>query len=199
MYRTIAFASALALLALSPPAALADEIEDQVDTALGYYKEGDLAGTITELQFVINAIRSQLAGRYVKTFPPPPAGWEAEDASEAEGMAFLGGGTTLSRAYKKTDGDATIDAQLMIDNPMIQTLGAMFSNPAILAAQPNMKRIRIGRDNAILDTDSKELTFMVGNGRGMIQLTGHNLDNDDVLVDLLKSWNLKALKDVAGM
>ena len=198
MHRTIVLVLALAVPALSPPPAHADDVAAQVDTALGYYKEGDLAGAIDELQFVINAIRGELGTRYAKTFPPPPAGWEAEDASQGEGAAFMGGGTMLNRTYKKTGSDAQIDVQLMLDNPMMQGLAAMFTNPAILAAQGNMERVRVGRENAILNTESNELTYMLG-GRGMIQFSGRNLDNGDVLVDLLKAWDLKALKDVAGM
>lgn len=190
----------LALCGLAAGPVLADEVEDQVGLALEYYQEGDLDGAITELQFAINEIRQRLSALYGETFPPAPAGWQAGEIAQEEGAAFMGGGSMVTRTYAQDGGSASIEAQLMIDNPMIQGMAAMFANPAMLAAQPNMERVRIGRDNAVLNTEpgNEELTFMLG-GRGMIQLSGNNLESTDLLVEMLKSWDLDALKDVAGL
>lgn len=195
--------AALALLLTSSPLAVADEIREQLDLAIQLYEEGDLAGTITELQFAIGEIQGRLGSVYALTFPPAPEGWTAEEASQEASPAFLGGGTIISRAYRQGNGDGTMDAQLMIDNPMVQGFAALFNNPAMISANPNMKRIRLGRENALLDFDqaagSGEITFMMGGGRAMLKIEGSGLASGDLLVATLEAWDRKGLEEAAGL
>jgi hypothetical protein len=115
----------------------------------------------------------------------------------------MGGGTMVNREYTQDAGNGRMNAQLIIDNPMIQGMAALFSNPAMLSANPNMTRIRMGRDNAILDFDDGtrrgEITFMIGGGRAMLKVEGNDLASGDDLVELLKAWDMDGLKAVAGL
>ena len=190
-------------LALAPLPAAADEIREQLDLAIELYEEGDLAGTVTELQFAIGEIQAKMGDAYALTFPPAPAGWTAEDASQEGGAAFMGGGTIVNRRYSEDGGSGSMEAQLIIDNPMIQGMAALFSNPAMLAANPNMQRIRMGRENAILEFDEAagrgEVTFMAGGGRAMLKVEGSGLASGDQLVELLKAWDMDGLRAAAGL
>ena len=200
MRRTV-LALPLLSLALSPLAA-ADEIREQLDLAIELYEEDDYSAAITELQYAIGEIQAKLGGAYAQTFPPPPDGWTAADASQEAGAAFMGGGTIVNRRYSEDGGNGSMEAQLIIDNPMIQGMAALFSNPAMLAANPNMQRIRMGRDNAILDFDEAagrgEITFMAG-GRAMLKIEGSGLTSGDQLVALLKAWDMEGLRAAAGL
>ena len=202
--RRFCLALPLAGLVLTPLAvpAMADDITDQLDLAIELYQEGDFSGAITELNFAIGEIQSRLGDLYAETFPPAPAGWSAEKATQEGGAAFMGGGTIVGRRYSENGGSGSMTAQLIIDNPMIQGMAALFSNPAMLAANPNMKRIRMGRENAVLDFDDSarrgEVTFMAG-GRAMLKVEGQNLGSGDQLVDLLKAWDMDRLKAAAGL
>lgn len=201
----LALPFAACLLAAPPLAAplAADEIREQLDLAIELYEEGDLSGAVTELEFAIGEIQAKLGGLYAETFPPPPAGWTAEEASQEAAAAFMGGGTMVNQSYREDGGNGTMEAQLIIDNPMIQGMGALFSNPAMMAANPNMSRIRMGRENAILDFDPVagrgEITFMAGGGRAMLKVEGNGLSSGDQLVELLKAWDMDGLKDAAGL
>ena len=195
--------AALALLLASASAASADDIREQLDLAVGLYEEGDLAGAITELQFAIGEIQARLGRVYAETFPPAPAGWTAEAPSQEASPAFLGGGTIISRAYRENEGGGTMDAQLMIDNPMVQGLAALFSNPAMISANPDMKRVRLGRENALLEFDAAvghgEITFLMGGGRAMLKIEGSGLASGDLLVETLEAWDRKGLEEAAGL
>lgn len=191
----------LAAAATTPLAA--DEITEQLDLARELYEEGDLSGAVIELQYAIGEIQAKLGGIYAESFPPAPAGWTAEATSQEAGAAFMGGGTILNRSYREEGGSGRMEAQLIIDNPMIQGMAALFSNPAMMAGNPNMSRIRMGRKNAILDFDQAagrgEITFMAGGGRAMLKVEGSGLASGDQLADMLKTWDLDGLKAAAGL
>ncbi len=107
----------------------------------------------------------------------------------------------LEREYQQEGGEGRLTAKLMIDNPMIQAMSAMFNNPALIAAQPNMERIRIGRDSALLkwepERGSAEVSFLM-DGRILVQVDGQGLESSDPAVALLKAWDLDALREQAA-
>jgi hypothetical protein len=201
--RLVLPALALLLGPLPPSAAGADEIREQLDLAIELYEEGDYAGTITELQFAIGEIQALLGGAFAETFPPAPAGWTAGEPNQEAAAGFMGGGTMVNRTYTEDGGSGTMEAQLIIDNPMIQGMAALFSNPAMLAANPDMQRVRMGRENAVLEFDdaagSGEITFLAGGGRAMLKIEGRNLASGDLLIDLLKAWDMEGLRAAGGL
>jgi hypothetical protein len=200
--RVFALVCALLLAAALP--ASADQVTDQIDLGKQYYEEGDLGGAINELQFAIQDIRSQLAEQYRAGFPPAPTGWTFEDSEEdsSAAMAMFGGGTAVARTYTQEGGDGSIEARISVDNPMIQGLAAMVGNPALIAANPGAKRVRVGRDNAMVQFeeggDSGQAMLIVG-GRIMLQLDGRGLENGQILEDMTQAWQVDALKKIAGM
>lgn len=196
-------ALALVFGPLAPSTASADAIREQLELAIELYDEGDYAGTVTELQFAIGEIKALLGGAFAETFPPAPAGWTAAEATQEAAAGFMGGGTIVNRRYSEDGGSGSMEAQLIIDNPMIQGMAALFNNPAMLAANPNMQRVRMGRENAILEFDEAagrgEITFMAGGGRAMLKVEGRNLAAADQLVDLLQAWDMAGLRAAAGL
>ena len=198
-------ASALALVGLAAAAgvapALADDITDQIDAAKALYQKGDFAKAASELQFAITDIQKKASEKYVSALPPAPAGWEADEA-EAQSGAMLGGGQMISRRYHEKSGDGEMTLQITIDNPMVQAMSAMFANPALIAADPQAKRIRVGGENAVLKWNpsgkSGEVSMVLG-GRMMVHLEGRDLKSDAPLQDFMKNWDMKALKTAAGM
>jgi hypothetical protein len=202
MRSTLAAALALAL-GLALPAG-ADEITDQLDQAKAYYGEGDVTGAIAELEFVLQALRGKIGQELLATFPEPPAGWTVEDKSDEQQsgqIPMLGSGTMLSRTYRASDGDASIEAQLMSGGGFLQGIAGMFLNPQVMAAQPNAKRVRVGRENAVATYDAAErsgqLVLDLG-GKGTVMLQGHALDSSDPLVALAQKWDLKKVKELLG-
>ncbi|WP_300271912.1 hypothetical protein [Halomonas sp.] len=182
-----------------------DEVTEQIELGLELYQEQEYGAAITELEFAISDIRELMAGRIGETFPEPPEGWSAAEVASSGGggaaAMFGGGGSMLEREYQQEGGEGRLTAKLMIDNPMIQAMSAMFNNPALIAAQPNMERIRIGRDSALLKWDPErgnaEVSFLM-DGRILVQVDGQRLESSDPAVALLKAWDLDALREQAA-
>lgn len=203
---------AVALFGLVGPfifaTALADDpVTEQINQGLELYQSNDYGAAITELEFAINDIRKLMSERIADTFPEPPAGWSAqtaESSSDAAGAAALFGGsmgTMLERAYTQDSGDGTLTATLTIDNPMVQGMAALLNNPMLMAAQPNTERLRIGRETGMLkwepDANRAEATLML-DGRIMMQVGGENLESPDVAADLLKAWDIDAVREYSA-
>jgi hypothetical protein len=181
---------------------LADEIREQIELGLQLYQEQDYGAAVTELEFAINDIRKLMSDRIAKTFPDAPGGWTAAEVESQSGGAgaaglFGGGGTMLQRKYSEDGGDAQLEAVLMVDNPMVQGMAALFTNPAIMAAQPNTERVRIGRESAMVKWEANrsqaEVTLLL-DGRILMQVKGRNLDSPDVAVELLRNWDIREVR-----
>jgi len=181
---------------------LADEIQEQIELGLQLYHEQDYGAAVTELEFAINDIRKLMSDRIAKTFPDAPEGWTAAEVESQSGGAgaaglFGGGGTMLQRTYSEDGGNAQLEAVLMVDNPMVQGMAALFTNPAIMAAQPNTERVRIGRESAMVKWEANrsqaEVTLLL-DGRILMQVQGSNLDSPDVAVELLRNWDIREVR-----
>lgn len=198
--KAVALASVLMLPAAQT--VLADDIVEQIELGLELYQEQEYGAAITELEFAIEDMRKMMSGLIAQTFPDAPDGWTAREATSgsAGGAAamFGAGGTSLERVYQQDDGDGQLTASMMLDSPLIQSMGALFNNPAMIAAQPDMERIRLGREAAVVKWEPErsraEVTLLL-DGRIMMQVKGENLASQDVAVDLMRSWDLAAVRE----
>lgn len=199
--KAVALASVLMLPAAQ--SVLADEVVEQIELGLELYQEQEYGAAITELEFAIEDMRKMMSGLIAQTFPDAPDGWTAHEASSGSaggGAAamFGAGGTSLERTYQQDDGDGQMTASMMLDSPLIQSMGAMFNNPAMIAAQPNMERVRLGREAAVVKWEPErsraEVTLLL-DGRIMMQVKGENLESQDVAVDLMRDWDLAAVRE----
>jgi hypothetical protein len=193
-------ALALSLVAGLAGSAAGDEVLDQLELARGLYEQGDFTGAATELEFALQALRRKAGGQLAAAIPAAPAGWTADEVEQEAGAAAFMGGSMLSRAYRETGGAGRITLQIIANSPMVQSMAAMFSSPAIMASQPGTERIRVGRDSAMLQWDESqgtgELTLVVG--AALIQLEGSGLVDSTPLVDLLKAVDFDKIRELAG-
>jgi hypothetical protein len=181
---------------------LADSVTDQLDQAKAYYTQGDFAGALAELEFAQQEIRGKVNASYLETFPAPAAGWTVEEVKpdDTASVPLLGPANMIQRTYHA--GESTIDGQIMTGGGFMQGLAPMFLNPQMLAAQPNAKRVRIGRENAVATYDESartgQLILDVG-GKVTIMLDGRGLDSSDPLVELANRWDIKKVREIAGL
>ncbi len=192
------------LAAAASGPALADPVVELINQGLELYQDQEYGAAITELEFAITDMRKLISQGIAATFPDAPAGWSAmpvDTSSENSGAAALFGGsmgTILKRQFTQDDGNGSLTATLTMDNPMIQGMAALFNNPAMLAAQPNIERLRIGRETGMLkwepDDERAEATLML-DGRIMMQVVGENLESPEAAAELLKNWDIKAVRE----
>jgi hypothetical protein len=191
-----------ALSLVAAPPARADEVIEQIDTGKAYYAEGDLSQALNEFEFAVNTLRTRISTAFMATLPDAPVLWTAGKPSLDNGAALLGTGVMVTRRYEEDKGDGWIMAELLADSPMVQAFSAVFSSPVMIANDPALERIRLGRTSALLKWDAAErageLSVSLG-GRVLVKLTGQDLDDQSALVELMQRWDLEAVKQVAGL
>ena len=174
----------------------ADLVPGQIDAARAAYQKNDLARTAKALEAALSDVHDRLGKALVETMPGAPAGWQA-DPAEVQGLGQVGGGLAVTRAYAK--GEASLNATLFLDSPAVDSAAAQFANTA---PQSNLKRIKVGAEDALLRFDSAnqagEITIILGN-RALLAIEGDNLSNGDILAEAAKGWNVAKIKAVAGL
>ncbi len=173
---------------------MADEVTDILGEATEAYKKGDYVQTKEDLTYVLELLK-QKKGDSLKTLLPEALdGWTAEDAkSESAGAAMLGGGTNISRVYKKDK--STITISVVTDSPLMQNIGMMMSNPMFSSGG---KQKRINREKAMIKYNNKqksgEVTLLIDK-RFMVSVKGIDVTEEE-LVDYTKAIDFKKLKSM---
>lgn len=183
-------------------AAYGDEITDQIDLAKELYQGGELSQAVEELQFTIAQIQQLQFEQLKKAFPEPFDGWEADEPEgTAAGMALLGGGIAISRDYRKREANESVDISIMAGSPFLQSILMFLQNPALLAAQPGSKIIRIHGKKAILKFSSQdkegELSLVVGT-KTLLTIGGSEIDDPSIVVQYAKDVNVDLIKETTG-
>lgn len=196
--RRILLAGLLGAALIQP--ASADDVTDNIDSGKQAYAKGDLSRAVQELQFAIAEIQKKQGGDYSKLMPKAPKGWTASEV-ETQGLAVMGGGISVARDYSQEGGDGTMRAQILSDNPMVQVSAAMLGNPAMLAGQPNMKRVKVGGNDALLEWNKAErsgqVTLLLG-GKVLLTVEGDEIDSADTMLALIGGFDLGAVRKLAG-
>jgi len=169
------FVVALCLAAGLGSASAADEIEDAIAAGLEAYRAGDIAGAREELDYAATLLGQKKAAGLTAFLPPALDGWTRSDGdASAAGAALFGGGLSASASYAR--GGESIEIQIMADNPMVATMGAMLGNPAMMASQGEVRRV--GRQRYVVAPDGGVMA-LVG-GRALVQLSGSAAREDKI-------------------
>src|SRR5262249_48327578 len=127
MMRLRHLAVACALIMSGAPAAIADDVTDQINEALNACQKPYTHTASAALDAAANLLRQARAEALKKLLPTAPSGWTADEAeASAVGAAMLGGGTTASRTYH--NGDQRVEVQIMADSPMLQGMAALLGS-----------------------------------------------------------------------
>lgn len=201
--------AALAAIALAGPMTLAaparaDTVTDRIDKGRAFYEKGQLSRAARELQWAIGRINKRIADGIGKTFPKAPDGWTMRRVrtGKQSGVAMLQG-MVIQRRYRETGGRGRVNAQLIVDNPMIAMMTMMFSNPNI-AQNAGYERIEVeGLPQGALIRYQEgrkrgDLVAMLA-GRAFLKLDARNVASDEILRDMIKRWEITALKKQLGL
>jgi hypothetical protein len=182
--RTPLFATAMALAALSAPAAQADDVTDALESAREAYEAGDLTYAIEELDYAKQLMVAQNADALVQFLPEAPDGWSREVNTEMNaGLAMMGGGTGAEATYEGDGGSMTLT--IMADNPMVGAMAGMIGNAGMMGG----KLERVGREKfMVLDG---EITGLIDK-RILVKATGGEVD---AMLSLIEMMDFRALAD----
>lgn len=182
------FAAAVLVLSLNLSA---DEISDAISEGLANYKKGDLSAAVSQLDYAATLIRQQKAGKITAVFPEPLAGWNADKAeSNSAGGMMMGGGITATRSYYK--GDQSVEIELVMDSPMLQSVLMMFNNPSMIAMS-GAKLIKIQGNKAMLrDEDGDVEIQLIINNNALFTIRGNSVSANEVK-DYAEALKLEAI------
>jgi len=188
--KTLTYASLATILLTC--SVTADDISDTLEEALASYKKGDVTQTKEDVIYVLELLKQQSGNTLKDQLPEALEGWEAEEAkSETAGAGMLGGGTVLSRSYKKDKSKIVIE--IITDSPLLQGLGSMFANP-MFNAGGEIKRIN--REKATIKYNKKresgEIVLMIDK-RFIVNVKGTKVSKDE-LIEYTEAIDFKALK-----
>jgi len=197
--RLTAFGAALVgVWAAGATAALADDVADKLDAAHAAYGRGDNLRTLEALQSVEATLAAKLSDQFARALPPAPAGWEATPP-DSQPLDAIGGGLTITRGYQK--GEAALNAELVVDNPAVGNLLALFEPSGTAAGDAGWKNVKIGGESALLRFDPVNKDgeiVMTLQGRAALQIEGSEIASQQALTDLALGWNVTLLKKLLG-
>lgn len=132
--------------------------------------------------------------------PNAPDGFEKTGQEENDQAAqnpfaaaiAAGYGSSIEQNYQEKNGNASIRVSITADNPMVQALGMLFSNPAMREAGTEV--VKYGPHNALLKKqgDSWNLQILIGQDLCEVNVDGRK---DDFL---LAMFNQAAVDKIAA-
>lgn len=187
------FAFLLTIVVFSFSSGYADDVLKTIEEAVNQYKNGDLAGAASNLDYASQLVRQKKSEVMKDLLPEPLTGWKAEEASaQSIGTAVFGGGITVSRQYTARQSKVTID--IMSDSPVLQSLVMMINNPMIAGASGGKLETLSGQ-RAIIQYDEStrngDVNIVVAN-KFMVTVKGQKVDRVDLL-DYAKSVDYETL------
>lgn len=189
----------LAAAALGATSAAAEPIADKLEIARQAEAKGELLKAVSALQAALEQVHRRLADGLVPLMPPAPAGWQGFDA-QAEGLGIAGGGMTVMKGYEK--GEASLNASIVIDPEAVAGIAEILANPASLGAQPGMSRIEVNGGQALMRWDAEDKSgevMMVLGDSVLLQVVGNGIDKADVMVGMMRAWNVSAVRKQVGI
>jgi hypothetical protein len=160
------------LVGLIAPAALADDISDQIAEAQKAYEKHDVAATTAALDAAIKLLRQSKADASAKFLPDAPAGWTAADPEVTTvATEMFGGGTSVSRSYQ--NGDQTVTASLVADSPLMQGIGSIMANGQTVSDDSKLVIID-GRKFNYSKSDNSYTTMV---GKVLVSIKGDGADD----------------------
>jgi hypothetical protein len=175
------------------PAARADDVTDQLNEALKAYQKKDLATASAALDVAQTLIRQMSADVWKTVLPEPLSGWTADDAeSTSVGAAMLGGGTSVSRSYRK-DGE-TVEITLVTDSPLLQGMGALVSSGMVTGS--DMKLLVIDGRKATFTKSENSYQTLVSN-KALVKVTGSKGVDDGALRGYLSAVKFQQIEKAA--
>ncbi len=197
MVRAIKSGCVLVLLASVLATAQTVNIPAQIDKGKALFAQGKYSEAVTELNVAISQIQSLQMEQYKTVFPAPLAGWQADEfEGNTAGMAFMGGGISVSRNYSMDDGQKSVKIEMVSDSPLLSSIMMMYSNPMFLG---DKKIVMLGSEKAVEEWNAEDqsgtLQIVVAN-RVLFTVNGSGIPSKDVLYSYAGKIDFAKLKSI---
>jgi len=143
-----------------------------------------LGAAIAALQAAIQDLQKKQRAAVLAAMPKPE-GWTiqdppADDQADAVAAGMFGAGYSTTRRYQK--GQQQLNVEVTANSPLLQMLGMMFNNPALIEADGG-EIVKYGAHKAILKKqgdDGQELMLLMHDTH-LIKVSGNGVTADELL------------------
>lgn len=186
-----------ASVALSPIAAQADVVLDQIDSARRAYQAGEPGVATAALNVAIAQILQQQTEKQLQLFPEPLPGWSADDAgAEATGFMTALTGKVLSRTYRQTETGAELVMTISANSPFLGFISGLMQTPLFMQGAGGLGAYVHQGYRGLLEPQENgatKLSLVIGSSI-LLQLEGSQGADADTLEAYLSAMDLKALE-----
>ena len=158
---------------------------ERLDNARRAFEAKKFGTTVAELQEALTLAIEKQHAAVLAALPPAMAEWKVTPQKKAApagafGNALLGmTGNIITQEYRRNERGANVRVTVHADSPMVQALGMMFANPALLGEGKEL--ISYKDDKAVLETRGNRLTLqIILSGKHMVEVTSTGI-NDETL------------------
>jgi len=184
----------LLALFLASPAAIGDEITDQIASALEAYEQQDYTGAIDDLNFAVAQIQELVNAQQSTLLPEPLEGWTASEVENASAaMSMMGGGTNMTRTYQR--GQEEVEINIIANSPWVMGMMQMLGNPMMMAGNPDMKPYRYKRIKGMKETTEGETSVTLAlAGQIVVKVTGRGLSDEAAIEQYLDAMDFDRIQ-----
>ena len=173
----------------------------RIDAARKNYQAGKLLQALDDLNAALDAVNNQLVQRYAVTLPQAPAGWTVVPP-DPQRAALMGGAAQGARDYQLANGQAMMNAHIVLDSDAIRQMTPLFGPTMPQGVPQTVRRVKIGAEDAVVAYDPQqrggEVSVLVG-GRILLQVDGQGVPSADPMIAAMRNWNIPELRRLAGM
>ena len=174
--------------------AMADEVEDTINSALAAYKAGK-PGEATDLMRKATEMINAKAGITLSAALPNKIGLWNGGKIDTQTLDGIGGGQAVDRGYRKgpkeDKSSITANVSIVANSPTLTQVSSFLANPA-LGALLGAKSRAVGSNTAMV-IQKEGLLQMVVEGKFLIAVRGKKC-TEDQLAELAAGVNLEVLK-----
>jgi len=171
----------------------------RLDNARRAFEANKFGTTVQELQEALALAVQKHHDAVLAALPPALNEWKITPqkkpaaAAGAFGSAFMGmAGNIISQEYRRSEGGAHVNVTVHANSPMVQALGMMFANPALLGEGKEL--ITYNDDKAVLETRGKRLTLQIlVSGKHLVEVGASGVDDET----LFRMFNQEAVDRLA--
>ena len=183
--------------ALSPVAAQADAVLDQIDAARRAYQAGEPGVATEALNVAIVQIQQQQTEKQLELFPDPLPGWSADKAgAEATGFMAALTGKVLTRTYRQTETGAELVMTISANSPFLGFISGLVQTPLFMQGADGLGAYVHDGYRGLLEPQENgatKLSLIIGNSI-LLQLEGRQGADAETLEAYLNAMDLKALE-----
>lgn len=127
----------------------AQDVNEKLGEAQTAYKSSDLEGARFALQEALQGINQAIGREILETLPTQLGDMiKVENSDNVTGTTVMFAGLFVNRKYESEKSSASVD--IMSDSPLIASINAFMSLPAIMVTDPNQKRIKVDNYRGML-------------------------------------------------